>query len=733
MGFLYIKLNPDYTHYFKGGFTECPEQRLNDGLTEHLYKSKFETIYKITKNESGTKYVDRIIFNLANRGSNCPNISKLTLLYKDGGTEFIDNSNKEIFKKCIEEDLQLFGIFVEKLKDEQVNYYNNKPIIKSEQQKRDDAIIEFLYKQLQNKVEESHIKPNQHQQEVLDKIYNKYLTTDKLKIYWACGLGKALLGILIVNHLGFKKVVIGVPSIYLQDQMKKEILKIYPNPDNILFVGGNETNDISHIKEIMDSNETIFVITTYHSCESIQHIKGFDFKIGDEAHHLVGKQTETGFRSFHNIETTKTLFMTATEKMVDNENIERTYSMDNIEQFGDYLDIKTVYWAIENKMITDYNILLIKNTDAEIDEILTHLKIRLETNDNTFDKIPYINKKTLFTSCYMTIKSIIQYTNLSHILLYTNTTDEAKLCALYLNKLLPYFESLTNQIYINDLHSKSNVNLDNEINKFKMSKYGIISCIRIFGEGFDLPRLNGVCIASNMESEIRCVQSLLRPNRIDIKNPDKIAYILLPYLASSWDFQNASYKTIQNIIYQMRNIDEKIEQKIKVIEIKKSERPCDKKQFNLYSEFEYNQNELSRIHIKLRHSKALISGLTEEENEYEFYKLVAKPYQFKSSCEYTEATKTNDELMKEPDIYFKLIWNQKGRIGWYEFLSIDTTGLIQTKEEWKQFCKEKNIDSIQKYNEMCNIYNQLPIEPTEYFKGFTSILNELDIQLRRRR
>ena len=326
---------------------------------------------------------------------------------------------------------------------------------------------------------------------------------------------------------------------------------------------------------------------------------------------------------------------------------------------------------------------------------------------------------------------MLQYTNLTHILLYTNTTDEANLCAIYLNKLFPYFELFIDNIYIKDLHSKSNVNLDHEIIKFKRSKYGIIPCIRIFGEGFDLPRLNGVCIASNMESEIRSVQALLRPNRIDKSNPDKIAYILLPYLVSSWDFQNASYKTIQNIIYQMRNIDEKIEQKIKVIELKKSKRPGNK-QFNLYSEFEYNQNELSRIQIKLRHSKALISGLTEEENEYEFYKLVARPFKFKSSCEYTEATKTNDELMKEPDTHFKLIWREKGRIGWYEFLSIDTTGLIQTKEEWKQFCKEKNIDSIQKYNEMCNIYNQLPIEPTEYFKEFTNINYELDIEELRR-
>ena len=28
--------------------------------------------------------------------------------------------------------------------------------------------------------------------------------------------------------------------------------------------------------------------------------------------------------------------------------------------FGDYIDIKTVHWAIENKQITDYNVYVIK-------------------------------------------------------------------------------------------------------------------------------------------------------------------------------------------------------------------------------------------------------------------------------------------------------------------------------------------------------------------------------------
>ena len=98
------------------------------------------------------------------------------------------------------------------------------------------------------------------------------------------------------------------------------------------------------------------------------------------------------------------------------------------------------------------------------------------------------------------------------------------------------------------------------------------------------------------------------------------------------------------------------------------------------------------------------------------------------------ASKTNDKLKKDPHEYFKGIWREKERLGWYGFLSIDTTGLIQSKSELKKFCKDNNIDSVQKYNDMCKHYKELPIDPSEYYIGFTNMEDELelDLELRRR-
>ena len=56
-------------------------------------------------------------------------------------------------------------------------------------------------------------------------------------------------------------------------------------------------------------------------------------------------------------------------------------------------------------------------------------------------------------------------------------------------------------------------------------------------KGFDLPKLNGVCIAGNMLSETRIVQYLLRPNRLDFENPNKKAYVIIPYIDTD-DWEN---------------------------------------------------------------------------------------------------------------------------------------------------------------------------------------------------
>ena len=566
------------------------------------------------------------------------------------------------------------------------------------------------------------VEPNQHQQEVLDKIYEYYSKYDIGKIIWACGLGKALLCVFIAKLMNCKTVVIGVPSNYLQKQMELDILKIYPNKKNIMYIGGDDAKTTKEILTFIENptDECKFIITTYHSCYLIvnQNIK-IDFKIGDEAHHLVGveneneNENERSFKSFHKIQSTKTLFMTATEKIVENYIEKTVYSMDDEKIFGKCIDNKTVCWAIEKRKITDYNVLMLKNTEDEVDSIIKNLKLN-------------VCNKELFISAYMTLKSIINRNNLSHILIYTNKIKDAELVNTYIDYIVDsgILPIKKNDLYNKVLHSGSSGNLSSEVKTFENSKYGIISCVYLFGEGFNLPKLNGVCIASNMNSEIRIIQYLLRPNRLENGNPDKIAYIIIPRIEyDDFELEKTSSSKLNDIIHHLSNVDENIEQKIICLTnkkiIKRDNEDKDEEDIHNCFELEENQEALENLKIRCRFSKSLRSGLKPEQDEFNHYKSLNQIRGIQSKEEYI--SRKYSEYMDNPEEHFKTngVWTN-----WYDFLGVDKTKFIQNLQEWKRFCKEKKISSVD-YINFCEIYEQLPKNPAEFYIDFTSISGQL--------
>jgi predicted helicase len=585
-------------------------------------------------------------------------------------------------------------------------------------------------------------KPNDHQLYILNNIEEFYNINNIGHILWACGLGKALLGILIIKKLNYKLVVIGVPSIYLQKQMKNEIMKIFDNYKNILFVGGeNEYNDnytiysTTNEKEISrfikeKSNDCKFIITTYSSCYLLTEKYNFDFKIGDEAHHLVGQDKEITKDSFHKIKSNKTLFMTATGKIIENQfNIDKDnikiYSMDDKNIFGNCIDTKTIKWAIENKKITDYNLIIIKNTESEIDLIINNLNVKQD------DIISIKKNKELFLSAFMALKSIETYEDLTHLLIYTNKTENAELVKNFIDIILKLniINVDKNNYYNKALHSNNKDSIfENELKEFTKSNWGIISCVYIFGEGFDCPKLNGVVFGENMDSDIRIVQSTLRPNRLDYNFPNKKAYVIIPYTENN----NISFEKCRKIIAKIRNLDETIEQKIIVMVINNNNNDNDNLQEGKNTSHSYlieNSDELNKIILRLRYSKALISDCSEEEDEYNYIKQINKELNIQNKEEYFLVKDIHNYYIDNPEEYFisKCVWTN-----WYDFLGVDTAIFIQDKNKWINFCKNKNVKSLDDYYNLCKLYKELPKYPIDFYKDFSNIINELNINKRRR-
>jgi predicted helicase len=704
-GYIYIRSHESYDKYnvYKLGKTTNIVDRDFQYATNEVARGKFILVLRM--NKSKIDLIEKVLQS---------KFIKYNIKF-DGGIEFY---NRSIMNELVS-FLQTLNFEFKILSSTEINKLTRKVRIIN----RFKNIVQKLTQRKQE------IVPYNYQQNVLDKINDFYSRHDIGKIIWACGTGKTILSIFIAKLLHCNLVLYGVPTRYLQQQIGNEILKLFPNKSNILFVGGNE---YSHIKSttkksvIMnfirkETNECKFIITTYTSCLLLMNQPEiFDLKIGDEAHHLVGIEGGKTYECFHKIKSYKTLFMTATEKVIDSNEPNITYSMDDENIFGNYIDTKTIYWAIENRKITDYNLLILKNTEEQIDEIIRHLKLK-------------VSNKELFISAFMTLKAIETYKDLTHVLIYANTTDNSELIKIYVNEILNLniLHIKSNEIYNNALHSNLAVDMKTELELFKNSKYGIISCVYIFGEGFDLPKLNGVTFSENMTSEIRIVQSALRPNRLEKNNPTKKAYIIIPIIDTD-DLceSNESFSKCKKVITKIRNVDENIERKIVVGSIQNHKnKTTTTTEINDYK-IDYDDNELEKIKIKLRHSKLLLSNNSEEQNEYNYIKTINKKLNIQTKEQYFEMKRYHRMFIDNPEDYFKIkgVWK-----GWYDFLNFDTSIFIQSKEEWIKFCRSHKIKSVNNYLEACLNFVCLPKNPALFYKNFTSISHELHFNVRNRK
>jgi len=654
------------------------------------------------------------------------------LVYHGCSTEFIKKEGLNLLNKIILNEFPILGL----------------EIIKQYTQNELDDLNDNIQKELAEKLLTNDIEfdkiansilisPYAFQQEILNNCIEFYKLNDVGKLIWACGLGKTFMSLFIVNLFKCKNIIIGCPTIPIQNQFGKRIKQIFPNSE-ILYIGSEGTTIRDEIETFLfkSTDKIKFIISTYSSCHKLLFLKDkefiFDFKIGDEAHHLVcfdadkDIKVEKSYKKFHNIKSYKTLFMTATEKIIDVNNDKKIYSMDDESQFGKYLDVRTFCWAIDNHFITDYKVLIIENTLDEINNIINKLNIKnIELN------------KSLFISSFMTLKAMTQYNNITHGLIYTNTIQNADIVNEYINQLIKLFNIPKDTIYNNSLHSHSSNDTETEHMKFNNSKYGIISCVYKFGEGFDEPKINFVVIAENMESEVRIVQASQRGNRIDANNPDKVSFIIMPYISDWNDNENTSFKKCRSVISKLRNVDEKIEQRINVIRLEQLNNITNKEVGNNNTSDNINldmdlllkedKNGLSKIKLKLLNSRALINGLTEEQNEYNYMKEINKSLNLQSKNDYFNSKNKHNDFIENPEEYFKkkCVWTN-----WYDFIGNNT--IIKTKEEWIKICKEKNIQTEEQYFKECKIDKKLPIDPSEFYLNFTNLTNELGLNKRRK-
>lgn len=727
-GYIYLRDNNWYKEndVIKMGMTISIKDRQNGYITSEIKRGKFIKIIEINNiNQNQLKLIDNLLKD---------NFKELNVKY---------DASTELYKRDIEDKLEEFFI------KRRIPYL----IVNESDLKRLNRNKSLIYNRYNNLINKllylSLIIPKDYQLDVLNKIEEFYNENDIGKLLWFCGLGKSIMSLLIVKKLKFKKIIIGVSSCYLQIQFKEEVKLVFRNSAKIIIIGIDKYNDEDY-NDIKDNNQIYIIITTYHSSHLFTNYK-FDFKIGDECHHLVNydyKNKDTkSFIKFHEIKTTKSLFMTATERSLFSNNLDLlkdSYSMNDEKIFGKVIDEKNAQWSIDNNYITNYLFIIIKNSYDEVNVIKDKLKSNIKNRD-------------LYISAYIALKSLTIKSPMikvkdenqierevialppTHQLIYTNSIKDANLVNEYISEIIDTgiidIDNIKENLYHKSLHSGINSKeIKKEIEKFENSKYGIIPCVQIFGEGVNCPILNSVCIACNMISEISIYQKIFRPNRKLKGINNKIAYYIMP------SFTEEEFKNTNHIIKQLSFIDKTIEQKIKVLELKQTTKDniiisnkTDNDKVKDNNELLENEELLLKIKLQLKYNKTLNSDFTEEQNEYNYIQSINKSLKLESRDDYYKSKDNHSNYIDNPFKYFseKGVWNS-----WSDFLGYDTSLLIPTKEKWLIFCNEKEIKTTIDYNEAINLYKELPKDPQDFYNDFANIeyeLSSITITIRKRR
>jgi superfamily II DNA or RNA helicase len=183
---------------------------------------------------------------------------------------------------------------------------------------------------------------------ILAKMKTYFESNNRGKLILPCGYGKMYLALFLIRDK-FDTAIIACPSLLLCQQFTEVAQKICTEHS----VG-------------MQEGKKWIIITTYQSLSKCAEYNPKLF-ILDEAHHTCvtskSAEEESLFRSMLKFTANKHLFMTATEKVLkdDDNDDELWYSMDNKEFYGNEIIKKDFSEAIAENIICDYRLAVVNS------------------------------------------------------------------------------------------------------------------------------------------------------------------------------------------------------------------------------------------------------------------------------------------------------------------------------------------------------------------------------------
>jgi predicted helicase len=444
--------------------------------------------------------------------------------------------------------------------------------------------------------------PLPHQDKMISEVLEGFSTEERGKMLAACGTGKTLAALWIKERLSAKKVLFVVPNLALIKQTLEAWMPQAEEPFIYLCVCSDATvagdaiqsendefqPDVSYIdvpvttdsKRILDfinypSQKDKVVFSTYHSLDAIVAALekndefSFDIAFFDEAHRTAGSKDTQMFVMGMNdnfIPCRKRLFMTATERIVNPRIVGRAqeynyeiFSMDNYDQYGITFSSLPFRSAIEQKIISDYKIVVCCVKEEELKNIIDN-NLMLNLGDINVDS-QNLFKQVLLAKTMKDIgisKVISYHRDIETAQLFISSGNGATLSEI-ITGVSKEIEST--DVYCDHINGTMSAGVRKRIfDEFVATPLGVISNVRCLTEGVDVPIIDAVYFADPKNSIIDIIQAVGRSLRKVATNPDKNSYIIIPIIISDEvlnfeDIEPENFSTLHSVVQALRDQD----------------------------------------------------------------------------------------------------------------------------------------------------------------------------------
>ena len=467
-----------------------------------------------------------------------------------------------------------------------------------------------------------------HQQDALKAVREGLEEADRGKLIMACGTGKTFTGLKIAENMvgvGGTALVL-VPSLALMSQTIREWtidsqtpLRSYAVCSDVQV--GRRRRDSDDVAEVdlhdldypattnaaklasrssysADDRMTV-VFSTYQSIQVISDAQKrhsfpeFDLIICDEAHRTTGAtlagEDESNFVKIHNqdfIAGKKRLYMTATPRVFGDsvkskasEVSAELASMDDVALYGETLFTRGFGWAVENKLLTDYKVLVLA-----VDEAMVSGGVQKRLADGTSEL--KLDDATKIIGCYKAlIKSGLKPELLTDPepmqrgLAFCKDIASSKLIrSEFAAVVSEYLASDEGREALGDIdpldcelhHVDGTMGAKERSQHLEWLKevHGdnicrILTNARCLSEGVDVPALDAILFMHPRKSQIDVVQSVGRVMR---RAPGKnMGYVILPIGVPAGMSpeealnDNERYRVVWQILNALRSHDERLD------------------------------------------------------------------------------------------------------------------------------------------------------------------------------